>query len=188
MKNISILLFLFPILLLGQLSPEKENLIKPLINLDYAESKHIGIGGNTSKIFERFDTIKQNLSNDDLYFLAKNSSNALRLYSSQEFVKRMDERIVELYQFYINYPIKISYMQGCIIRPVDLSELIYDEFKNTFELKITIEKLLENIDRKKIKENTPAHDWIIHLNEINILLENKTFNSNFEKIETIIPN
>lgn len=92
--NIILLLFFLPIISFGQLSSKNQRLIKPLLNESNAESSHVGIRGSKSKVYQKFENIKNQLSNDDLFYLAKNSNDVLRIYSSEELVYRDDTRII----------------------------------------------------------------------------------------------
>lgn len=130
MKYYILFLLIIPKLFFGQISNEKQKLLEPLLKLNYAESSNIGVGGEPSKIYEKFQSIKSKFNNKELLFLARNSSNALRLYSSQELVRRNETLIVSLYYYYKKYPLKFSYTNGCISEIKDLSEMIKLEFDN----------------------------------------------------------
>lgn len=182
--NKFLLLFIIPIISFGQLSLRNQRLIKPLLIEEVAESPHVGIGGNKSKVYEKFEKIKSKLSNDDLFYLAKNSNDVLRVYSSQELVYRNDIRIVDLYQHYKDYPMVVSYTLGCVTMPNDLSQLIFDTFENIVEIYKRVTELLSQVDTTKINKGSPIEDWFNKQQEIGKLFKGN-FHSNFEKIKRI---
>lgn len=61
----------------------------------------------------------------DLYYLAKNGSNPLKLYSSQELMKRNDKRFLEIYEYYLNYSLVIKYKDGCVGTKNSFSQKVY---------------------------------------------------------------
>ncbi|TGN29777.1 hypothetical protein [Empedobacter tilapiae] len=122
-----------------------------------------------------------------MFYLAKNSNDVLRIYSSKEFVYRDDIRIVELYQHYKDYPMVVSYTLGCVTMPNDLAQLIFDTFENIVEIDKRATELLSEVDTTKINKGSPMEDWLIKQQEIKKLF-NGNFNSNFEKIKKIKEN
>lgn len=106
----------------AQISEKAKVLAKPLEAFSYAESRYIGIGGDKSTLYDHFRKLSKVASTDDLYYLAKNGSNALRLYSSQELMKRNDKRFLEIYEYYLNYPSIIKYKDGCVGREENISD------------------------------------------------------------------
>lgn len=106
----------------AQISEKAKVLAKPLEAFSYAESRYIGIGGDKSTLYDHFRKLLKVASTDDLYYLAKNGSNALRLYSSQELMKRNDKRFLEIYEYYLNYPSIIKYKDGCVGREENISD------------------------------------------------------------------
>ncbi|WP_282629101.1 hypothetical protein [Empedobacter sedimenti] len=186
MKRILFLFFL-PIISFGQLSLKNQRLIKSLLLEENAESPHIGVGGNKSKVYTKFEKVKDKLSNDDLFYLAKNSNDVLRIYSSEELVYRDDNRIVELYKHYKDYPMVVSYTLGSVMQPNDLAQLIFDTFENIIKIDKSVTELLSEVDTTKINKGSPMEDWLIKQKEIKKLF-NGNFNSNFEKIKKIKEN
>lgn len=87
----------------------------PLNAFSYAESPHIGVSGEKSKIYDYFQKLSKVAKNDELYYLAKNGSNALKLYSGQELLKRNDKRFLEVYHYYLKHPLIMKYQNGCTI-------------------------------------------------------------------------
>ena len=109
----------------SQISNEVVELSKKLDTIYYAESSHIGIGGESSRVFSLFTPINLKATNYELYHFAINGSNSLRLYSSQSLVDRKDIKKIEyLYRFYLRYPIKISYQDGCVVELLNIIEVI----------------------------------------------------------------
>lgn len=106
----------------AQISEKAKVLAKPLEAFSYAESRYIGIGGDKSTLYDHFRKLSKVASTDDLYYLAKNGSNALRLYSSQELMKRNDKRFLEIYEYYFNNPSIIKYKDGCVGREENISD------------------------------------------------------------------
>lgn len=106
----------------AQISEKAKVLAKPLEAFSYAESRYIGIGGDKSTLYDHFRKLSQVASTDDLYYLAKNGSNAFRLYSSQELMKRNDKRFLEIYEYYLNNPSIIKYKDGCVGREENISD------------------------------------------------------------------
>jgi len=118
----------------AQISEKAKVLAKPLEAFSYAESRYIGIGGDKSTLYDHFRKLSKVASTDDLYYLAKNGSNALRLYSSQELMKRNDKRFLEIYEYYLNYPSIIKYKDGCVGREENISDHLKRELYSVKDL------------------------------------------------------
>ncbi|AZA51787.1 hypothetical protein [Chryseobacterium sp. G0201] len=54
----------------AQLSKKVIELAKPLDTINYAESSHIGIGGEASEIYNYFKKLSKTANKDELYFFA----------------------------------------------------------------------------------------------------------------------
>lgn len=189
MKYYILFLLIVPKLFFGQISNEKQKLLEPLLKLDYAESNNIGVGGEPSKIYENFQSVKSKFNNKELLFLARNSSNALRLYSSQELVHRNETLVVSLYYYYKKYPLKFRYTDGCVNEIKDLSDMIKQEFDNIFFLKTELESILSSIkkDNKLYKKDELYNHYEQKLKEITSIV-NSNFNNSYEKIKKINTN
>ncbi len=167
----------------AQLSADKYQLIKELSKIDYAESRNIGVGGELSKIYESFENIKSNFDDHDLIFLAKNSSNVLRLYSSLELIRRNNPAIVEIYKYYKMYPLNFKYQSGCVIRKTELSKLIYEEFQTIIETKETLEEAIKKWTKEQ-QGNEPIKIWEIENENLKKIVTTQFF-ENFNKIKQI---
>ena len=189
MKYYILFLIIIPKLFFGQISNEKQKLLEPLLKLNYAESSNIGVGGEPSKIYEKFQSIKSKFNNKELLFLARNSSNALRLYSSQELVRRNENLIVSLYYYYKKYPLKFRYTNGCISEIKDLSEMIKLEFDNIIFQKTELERMLSSIkkDNTLYKKDELYIYYEQKLKKIASIV-NSNFNNSYEKIKEINTN
>jgi hypothetical protein len=106
----------------AQISRKTKTLAKPLEAFSYAESRYIGVGGEKSTLYDYFIKLSEVASVDELYYLAKNGSNALKLYFSLELMKRNDKRFTEIYEYYLNYPLVIKYKDGCVGRKENISD------------------------------------------------------------------
>jgi len=111
----------------AQISQKVKALAKPLDTIDYAESSHVGIDGESSIIYGYFKEISKTAKNDELYFFAKNGSNSLRLYSSQELLKRNDKRFLEIYKFYFDNPLIMKYKMGCVGNKENISTYLKND-------------------------------------------------------------
>ena len=118
----------------AQISQEIRKLAKPLDSISYAESSHIGYGGEESKIYNYFKNLSKVASNDDLYYFAKNGSNSLRLYSSKELLKRNDRRFLEIYKFYSENPLIMRYQSGCVSSTENIIKLLNNEIFSAKEI------------------------------------------------------
>jgi hypothetical protein len=176
-------LLLFPIFLLSQLNKEKIKLLEPLSKIDYAESSHVGVGGEESEIYNDFEKIKNKFTNEELLFLAKNSSNSLRLYSCLELVRINEPKIVTLYEYYKIYPLKMLYRQGCEGSSVFLSDMILQEYKNNIYMKKELEGLILELE-KEYKNSELIIYYKKQLAEIEKII-NPTFLNLFTKIKEI---
>ncbi|WP_133943100.1 hypothetical protein [Epilithonimonas xixisoli] len=183
-KVLFVLIFIISFFSFGQLSPNKQKLIKPLLTIDYAESENIGVGGEYSEIYKSFENIKGKLTNQDLLILALNSSNSLRFYSCVELIHRNDKDVINLYVYYSDYPLKMKYLNGCLASNENISDLIYQEYQNIFDIKKTLELELSKLDKKEIDENSVYKEWQITLDGINKKLTSE-FLQNFEQIRKL---
>lgn len=128
----------------GQLNSDKLKLLEKLDKIDYAESESVGYSGTPGQTRIQFDSIKNKLSNDDLYELAKNHSAPLRLYSSLELIHRNDKRIIKIYKNYHKNDFELLYKSGCTFqKKLKISELISEEFESLIKKKEYV-KLLSN--------------------------------------------
>ena len=136
----------------AQISEKAKVLAKPLEAFSYAESRYIGIGGDKSTLYDHFRKLSKVASTDDLYYLAKNGSNALRLYSSQELMKRNDKRFLEIYEYYLNYPSIIKYKDGCVGREENISDHLKRELYSAKD----IIQLRDSLLKEKTDHSTKA--------------------------------
>ncbi|MDR3026389.1 hypothetical protein [Chryseobacterium sp.] len=111
----------------AQVSDAVKKLAKPLNHISHAESPHIGIGGEESKIYNQFKKVAKIATNDELYYFAMNGSNALKVYSGKELFKRKDKRFLDIYTFYSRNPLKMKYVSGCTIDSKNIAEFLKDE-------------------------------------------------------------
>ena len=111
----------------AQVSDAVKKLAQPLDHISYAESSHIGVGGEESKIYNQFKKVAKIATNDELYYFAMNGSNALKVYSGKELFKRKDKRFLDIYTFYSRNPLKMEYALGCTIDSKNIAEFLKDE-------------------------------------------------------------
>ncbi len=108
----------------SQYSDELIELKKPLDTIDYADSGIIGIAGDESEIFNQFSKISKIATDKELYLLAKYGSNGLRAFSSIELLNRNSEYFYKIYMRYLNNPLKVLYISGCVGEYYNISDLI----------------------------------------------------------------
>ncbi|MGG1921395.1 hypothetical protein AB1278_06275 [Chryseobacterium sp. NRRL B-14798] len=132
----------------AQVSDTVKKLAQPLSTLSYAESSHIGYGGEESKIYNQFKKIAKTASNDELYYYAMNGSNALRVYSAKELFKRNDKRFLVIYTFYYNNPLMMKYTLGCVGENKNISEFLKDEVYSAQDYISLRDHLLKNKDKQ----------------------------------------
>ncbi|WP_294299091.1 hypothetical protein [uncultured Chryseobacterium sp.] len=138
------LLFLLAICFINaQVSHKVKALAKPLENISYAESLHVGIGGEKSIIYGYFKKLSDAASTDDLYYFAKNGSNALRLYSGIELLKRNDERFLSVYQYYLYHPLMVKYQDGCVGKVDNIASHLKRELYSAKEIIAVRDSLLK---------------------------------------------
>ncbi|MEN4762399.1 hypothetical protein ABEG63_18870 [Chryseobacterium sp. C39-AII1] len=125
----------------AQLSQKTIELAKPLDTISYAESYNIGIDGEKSKIYGYFQKLSASATNDELYYLAQNGSNSLKLYSSQELFKRNDRRFLEIYKYYFEKPLIMKYQSGCVGNIENISSYLNTEVQAAEEI-ISLRDLL----------------------------------------------
>lgn len=135
----------------AQVSFKVKQLAKPLDTISYAESSHIGIGGENSKIYDYFRKLSKIAKNDELYYYAKNGSNALKLYSSQKLLKRNDKRFPEIYQYYHDNPLIMKYQNGCIIKKDNITAYLKNEVHSAKDIISLRDSLLQEKRRDLIK-------------------------------------
>ncbi|MBB4806121.1 hypothetical protein HNP38_001393 [Chryseobacterium defluvii] len=87
----------------------------------------LGWGGEESKIYNYFKKLSETASNDELYFFARHGSNSLRIYSSEELLRRNDKRFLNIYKFYSEDPLFITYHMGCNGSRKDMTQLLKNE-------------------------------------------------------------
>ncbi len=156
-----LLFFLLAIsLCTAQTSKKAKILAKPLESFSYAESRYIGIGGEKSTLYDHFIKLSEVASADDLYNLAKNGSNALKLYSSRELMKRNDKRFPEIYKYYLQHPLVIKYQDGCVGRQDSIANHLKRELYSAKDIVRLRDSLLKakkdhfsKIQLKSIYEN-----------------------------------
>ncbi len=127
----------------AQVSHKVKALAKPLENISYAESLHIGIGGERSVLYEEFRKLSEAARADELYYFSKNGSNALRLYSGAELLKRNDARFITVYQYYIHHPLIMKYQDGCIGRKDNIAGHLKRELYSAKEIIAVRDSLLK---------------------------------------------
>ncbi|WP_121460322.1 hypothetical protein [Chryseobacterium defluvii] len=132
--KIAFTFFLQACLFNAQISEKVQNFAKPLDTISHAESSRIGIAGEKSKIYEYFKKLSEVANNDDLFYFAKNGSNSLKLYSSQELFKRNDKRFLEIYKFYAENPLIMNYKMGCIGSRQNIADFLRDEIYSAKEI------------------------------------------------------
>ncbi|RLJ33571.1 hypothetical protein CLU97_3056 [Chryseobacterium sp. 7] len=132
----------------AQVSDAVKKLAKPLENISYAESSHIGAGGDESKIYNQFKKVAQAANNEELYYFAMNGSNALKIYSGKELFKRNDKRFLDIYTFYSNNPLIMKYTLGCVGKNKNIAEFLKDEvYSAPFYISLR-DQLLKNEDKQ----------------------------------------
>lgn len=131
----------------AQVSDAVKKMAQPLNTLSYADSSHIGYGGEESKIYNQFKKIAKIASNDELYFYAMNGSNALRVYSGQELFKRNDKRFLGVYTFYSSNPLIMQYTLGCVTQNKNISEFLKDEVYSAQDYISLRDQLLKSKDK-----------------------------------------
>lgn len=141
-----------------QISDKVKSLAQPLENISNAESSHIGVDGRESEIYNQFKKLAKVANNEELYYFAKNGSNALRLYSSQELFKRNDNRFLDLYKFYFENPLIITYKMGCVGYKKNIADFLKMEVyssKEIIELRDILLKeknTLDDLDKIQLKQ------------------------------------
>ncbi|WP_415328551.1 hypothetical protein [Chryseobacterium sp. MMS23-Vi53] len=144
----------------AQLSNKVRTLAKPLDTISFAESSHIGIDGEESKIYNSFKKLSKTATNNELYYFAKNGSNALKLYSSKELLKRNDKRFIEIYKYYSDNLLQMKYREGCVGKREDIAYYLKSELYSAKEIISIRDSLLlkknrsqsSNAQLKSIKE------------------------------------
>lgn len=185
MKKTFLIIFLIvAVFSFGQLSPNKQKLIKPLLMIDYAESENIGVGGEYSEIYRSFANIKGKLTNQDLLILAKNSSNSLRFYSCIELIHRNDKEVINLFKYYRENPLKLRYLNSCLEGTESIADLIYEEYQSIFEIKKSLQFELSKLSKKEIEESSVYKDWQDVLDSTNKKITSEFLNT-FEQISKI---
>lgn len=153
MKWNSTIFLLFTVIFCeAQISEKVKMLVKSLDTIQYAESSHIGIGGERSKLYDDFRKLAKNATNDELFYLAKNGSNSLRLYSGKELFKRNDKRFLEIYQYYNNHPVLMKYVNGCVVKKDNIATHLMDEMYAAKE----IISIRDSISKEKTDNFTKA--------------------------------
>lgn len=183
MRLIIIFTLLFP-LFNAQISNNVRELSKSLDTISYAEAPHIDIDGHESKIYNYFKKLSKIANNDELYFFAKHGSNSLRIYSSQELFKRNDKRFLEVYQFYSENSLLITYQLGCIKSKKNITQFLADEVFGTEEI-LTMRDQLKKQNKNNHLENFMKKTLIeLEENYKNLTQEDLKFYQNeIEKID-----
>lgn len=73
----------------AQISKKIKMLASLLDTIQYAESSHIGIGGERSKLYDDFRKLAKTATNDELFYLSKNGNNSLNCTQGKNFLKEM---------------------------------------------------------------------------------------------------
>ena len=173
-KNFLLVIVFFPIHFFSQLSSEKQKFIQYLSKVDFAESKNIGIGGELSEVYKSFEDIKGKLDDNDLEFLAKNSSNSLRFYSSIELLKRNNIIIIDIFKYYKKYPLFFKYQSGCVVSKANLTDLILNEISSLIESKEFYEEAFKSLTRQESDSNY-VKVWISDYNQLIKILTPKFY-------------
>lgn len=134
----------------AQVSDAVKKTAKPLENISYAESSHIGAGGEQSKIYNQFKKVSKIATNDELYYFAMNGSNALKLYSGKELFKRNDKRFLDVYTLYSKKPLKMEYVLGCTTDSKNIAEFLKDEVSAAPQYISLRDQLLKNNKRDEV--------------------------------------
>jgi hypothetical protein len=142
-----------------QISDNVKSLAQPLENFSNAESSHIDVDGRESEIYNQFKKLAKVANNDELYYFAKNGSNALRLYSSQELFKRNDNRFLNLYKFYFQNPLIMTYKMGCVGYKKNIADFLKMEVYSSKEIVSLRDHLLK-------EKNNPDYITKIQLEQI----------------------
>lgn len=141
--KISLLFLLAICSIRAQVSHKVKALAKPLENISYAESSHIGFGGEKSILYGYFKKLSAAAGADDLYYFARNGSNALRLYSGMELLKRNDARFLNVYQYYLYNPLIMKYQDGCVGRKDNIAVHLKRELYSAKEIIAIRDSLLK---------------------------------------------
>ena len=153
MKWNSTIFLLFTVIFCeAQISEKVKMLAKPLDTIQYAESSHIGIGGERSKLYDDFRKLAKTATNNELFYLAKNGSNSLKLYSGKELFKRNDKRFLEIYQYYNDHPVMMKYVNGCVGKKDNIATHLMDEIYAAKE----IISIRDSISKEKTDNFTKA--------------------------------
>lgn len=136
----------------AQISKKVKMLASPLDTIQYAESSHIGIGGERSKLYDDFRKLAKTATNNELFYLAKNGSNSLKLYSGKELFKRNDKRFLEIYQYYNDHPVMMKYVNGCVGKKDNIATHLMDEMYAAKE----IISIRDSISKEKTDNFTKA--------------------------------
>ncbi|CAD0220810.1 hypothetical protein [Chryseobacterium sp. JV274] len=136
----------------AQVSDAVKKLAQPLDTISYAESSHIGVGGEESKIYNQFKKVAKIASNDELYYFAMNGSNALKLYSGKELFKRKDKRFLDIYTLYSRNPLKMEYILGCTIDSKNITKFLKDEVYTAPQYISLRDGLLKNNKQDEIRK------------------------------------
>lgn len=150
--NSTIFLLLTTFFCEAQISKKVKMLARPLDTIQYAESSHIGIGGERSKLYDDFRKLAKTATNDELFYLAKNGSNSLRLYSGKKLFKRNDKRFLEIYQYYNDHPVLMKYVNGCVGKKDNIATHLMDEIYAAKE----IISIRDSISKEKTDNFTKA--------------------------------
>lgn len=150
--NSTIFLLLTTFFCEAQISKKVKMLASPLDTIQYAESSHIGIGGERSKLYDDFRKLAKTATNDELFYLAKNGSNSLKLYSGKELFKRNDKRFLEIYQYYNDHPVMMKYVNGCVGKKDNIATHLMDEIYAAKE----IISIRDSISKEKTDNFTKA--------------------------------
>ncbi|MFS4431794.1 hypothetical protein [Chryseobacterium sp. S90] len=134
----------------AQVSDAVKKLAKPLDHISYAESSHIGAGGEESKIYNQFKKVAKIATNDELFYFAMNGSNALKVYSGKELFKRNDKRFLEIYTFYSSNPLIMKYTLGCVGKNKNIAEFLKDEVYSAQDYISLRDELLKNNKQDEI--------------------------------------
>lgn len=104
------------------------------------------------ELYTLYSEISKTATNDELFYLAKNGSNSLKLYSGKELFKRNDKRFLEIYQYYNDHPVLMKYVNGCVGKKDNIATHLMDEIYAAKE----IISIRDSISKEKTDNFTKA--------------------------------
>jgi hypothetical protein len=149
-------------------SQTKEQLMDSIIKVNRVESDCVGYGCKVSPQYQRFQNLKEKISDKELAELSKHKNPTIRTYTYIELIQSEKGNVPELLSTEIQKNEMVETFEGCIISVDPISSIIYHEYWN----KIRIEAL------RKIEGNNYQQDVAMK----NILATDMTM----EKLDSII--